>query len=81
MYFVYIIECRDGSLYTGITTDLERRLLEHKDGIGGNYTRAKGAKRIVYSEECKDRSSALKREARIKKMTRKDKFDLVKSAN
>ena len=77
-YFVYLLECDDGSLYTGITTDVERRLVEHKSGIGSHFTRAKKAKRIVYSEKHPDRSSALRREAEIKKWPRKRKLALVR---
>jgi len=73
MYTVYILECGDGSLYTGITTDLERRFQEHKEGIGSSYTRAKKVRRIVYTETCKNRSEASKREAAIKKMNVTDK--------
>lgn len=76
MYFVYIIKCKDKSLYTGITTDLDRRFSEHKAGKGGHYTRAKGVLRVVYSEKHSDRSSASKREAQIKKMRRKKKLEL-----
>ena len=79
MYFVYIIECRDTSLYTGITTDLARRLDEHKHGIGSNYTRARGAVKIVYSEKHHTRSLALKREAEIKRLPRAKKLYLIKS--
>ncbi|MHB1163127.1 MAG: GIY-YIG nuclease family protein [Minisyncoccota bacterium] len=77
MYFVYLLECEDGSLYTGVTTDVARRLAEHQAGTGGHFTRAKGAKRIVYTEEHPDRSSAQKREAAIKKWPRKKKLSLV----
>jgi len=76
-YFVYLLECKDGSLYTGITTDVERRLAEHKNGTGGHFTRAKKAKRMVYTEQHPDRSSASKREAEIKKWPRKKKRALV----
>ncbi len=78
MYFVYLLECKDGSLYTGITTDVARRLAEHKKGVGGHYTRAKGARRILYSEQAKSRSIALKREAEIKKWPRKKKLELLR---
>lgn len=78
MYQLYILECLDESLYTGITTDLKRRFFEHKSGKGGRYTRAKGVKKIVYTEKCKDRSTASKREAEIKKMSRKSKQKLIK---
>ncbi|MFZ2500542.1 MAG: DNA alkylation repair protein [Minisyncoccia bacterium] len=79
-YFVYILECEDGSLYTGITTDVERRFLEHKSGIGAHFTRAKKAKCIVYTEESPDRSSASKREAEIKKWPREKKLAFITNA-
>ena len=79
MYFVYLLRCKDGSLYTGITTDLERRLEEHKNGTGAKYTRGKKAGRIVYSEKKRNRSTASKREAEIKSWTRAEKLALVKS--
>lgn len=77
MYFVYILRCKDYSLYTGITTDLERRLSEHKAGVASHYTAARGASKVVYTEEHPTRSSALKREAEIKKMPRKNKLALI----
>lgn len=77
MYFVYLLECADGSLYTGITTDVARRLREHKAGTASHYTRARGAVRMRYSEEHKDRSSASKREAAIKRLSREEKFSLM----
>ena len=76
-YFVYLLECENGSLYTGITTDVERRFAEHKKGTGGNFTRANKAKRVVYTEEHPDRSSALKREAEIKKWPHEKKLTLI----
>ena len=75
-YYVYILLCRDESLYTGITTDIDRRLEEHKEGKGGHYTRARGALRMLYSEAHKDRSAASKREAQIKKLPRGRKIEL-----
>ena len=77
MYFVYLLECADGSLYTGITTDVVRRLQEHQDGDGGHYTRSHGAKQILYTEQCVTRSSALRRELEIKKLNRAEKLQLV----
>jgi len=80
MYYVYLLECADQSIYTGITTDLNRRLKEHqsgKEGKGANYTNAKCAVKIVYSEEYPDRSSASKRESEIKKMSRQEKLELI----
>jgi putative endonuclease len=78
MYFVYIIECKDGSFYTGITTDVARRFSEHKNKNGGHYTSSKKAVRVVYTEEHPDRSSALKREAKIKSWRREKKLSLIK---
>lgn len=77
MYFVYVLECSDKSLYTGITTDVERRFIEHTNGKGGNYTRSHGASEIVYTEKCKDRSAAQVREAEIKSLSREEKLKLL----
>jgi len=77
MYFVYIIECVDSTLYTGITTDVKRRFEEHKSGRGGHYTGAKKAMRVVYKEKHPNRSSASKREAEIKSWPRKKKLALI----
>ncbi len=79
MYFVYILKCGNGSLYTGITTDVERRLAEHKSGKGARYTRAKGAGEIVRVERKRNRSTASKREAEIKNMSRAEKLRLIES--
>ena len=79
MYFVYIIECKDKSLYTGITTDIARRFDEHKSGVGGHYTSAKKVVKIVFTEEHPNRSSALKRECEIKSWTRVKKEALIKT--
>ncbi len=79
MYFVYIIECSDRSLYTGITIDIKRRFTEHKNGEGGRYTRSRGVEKIIYTEKHSDRSSALRREAEIKNWRRERKLDLIKS--
>jgi len=78
MYHVYIIECNDGALYTGITTDVGRRFQEHRLGKGGAYTRANKAKKLLYTEECQNRSLALKREAEIKSWPRQKKLALIK---
>ena len=80
-YIVYILKCGDGSLYTGITTDMARRFIEHKKGIGSHYTRARGVTKVLYTEKQKDRSSAQKREAQIKKLSRAQKLALIKSRN
>jgi len=80
MYFVYILKCKDQSLYTGITTDIARRFEEHRSGEGGHYTKAKRAVKIVYTEVHPDRSSASKREAELKRWPRAKKLSLVRSA-
>lgn len=80
MYFIYLLRCKDGSLYCGITTDLARRFAEHKSGKGAKFTRARKAGRIVYVEKKRNRSTASKREAEIKSWTRKEKLALIKGA-
>lgn len=77
-YFVYLLLCKDKSIYTGITTDVKRRLEEHKNKKGGHYTRAHGASKIIYAQGYKTRSEALKREAEIKGWQRKKKLGLTK---
>ena len=80
MYFIYLLQCSDGSLYTGMTTDVERRFKEHQNKAGGHYTRSKTVVRVAYAEPQPDRSSALRREAEIKSWTRQKKLDLIRSA-
>lgn len=75
--FVYIVECADKTLYTGWTTDVERRLKEHNAGRGARYTREHGPVRLVYVEAVPDRSAALKRELEIKRMRRAKKLELI----
>lgn len=77
MYFVYLLKCKDGSIYTGITTNVERRFKEHKAGVGGHFTRSRVVERIVYTEKHPDRSRALRREAQIKKWRRGKKLKLA----
>ena len=79
-WFVYILKCRDNSLYTGITNDPKKRFNEHASGKGGRYTRSHKPVKIVYLERSLNKSKALKREARIKRMTRRDKFELIKAS-
>ena len=79
MYVVYILECADGSLYTGITTDMTRRFEEHKVGKGAAYTRSRCVLRIAYQEEQPDRSAATQREAAIKKLPRSAKLALIRA--
>jgi len=77
-YFVYILECSDKSLYTGITTNIEKRVFEHNNSNkGAKYTKARRPVKLVYSEPSKDRSSASKREYAIKKLTRVKKLQLI----
>ena len=72
----YIIKCNDGSLYTGITIDLEKRLVAHNAGKGAKYTASRRPVRLVYREEAANRSEASKRENTIKKLNRDDKLAL-----
>ena len=79
MYYIYIIQCADNTLYTGISTELERRIEEHNSSDkGAKYTRVRRPVTLVYSEEYPDRSSASKREYEIKKkMSRAEKLKLI----
>jgi len=76
-YTVYILQCGDGTLYTGITTDLALRLKKHRAGTGARYTRSRGVERVLYTERRASRSAALVREAAIKRLTRAQKLQLV----
>ncbi len=75
---LYILRCGDGSLYTGITTDVQARLAVHRSGKGAKYTRGRLPLELVYSEECGTHSDALKRELAIKALTREEKERLCK---
>lgn len=75
-WFVYILECADGTLYTGITDDVDCRLEAHNAGKGAKYTKGRSPVKVRYMETVKGRSEASKREAEIKKMTRKEKKSL-----
>ena len=78
MNYVYILECADGTLYTGWTNDLEKRLKSHNDGKGSKYTRARLPVKVVYTEVYETPSEARSREAKIKRLTRKEKLELIK---
>jgi putative endonuclease len=78
VYFVYLLKCKDRSIYCGITTNIARRLEAHKNGTGSKYARAKKAGQIVYVEKKRNRSSASKRELAIKRLNRREKLALVK---
>lgn len=79
MHYIYIVECCDGSLYTGYTTDLERRMKEHNNNSGAKYTRGRTPVSLLYYEEFNNRSDATKRECVIKKLTKEKKLQLIKS--
>ena len=77
--FVYMLRCKDGSLYTGWTNDLEHRLAMHSSGRGAKYTRGRGPLERVYSEELPDKEAALRRECAIKKLRREQKLALLQT--
>ena len=77
-WYLYILRCGDGTLYTGITTDIETRLSQHRSGKGAKYTRGRGPLELVYREQCEDHSQALQRELAVKAMSREEKLSLIK---
>ena len=80
MYYLYILECADKTLYTGITTELNRRVEEHNSSdLGARYTRNRRPVELVYSKKFKDRAEASKQEFRIKNLTREEKLKLIHS--
>jgi putative endonuclease len=78
-YYVYIIQCRGGSFYTGYTKDLDARIRLHMNGKGARYTRMHKPKKLVYVEICGSRSEAMKKEKRIKRLGHRQKLELIKS--
>ena len=78
MNYTYILKCKDGSLYTGWTNDLEQRVAAHNTGKGAKYTKARRPVELVYFEEFETKEQAMKREYAIKQMARKDKLELVR---
>lgn len=80
-HYVYILRCKDKSLYTGYTTDPERRLRMHEQGKGAKYTRGRGPFQLVYVEEFKEKETAMQREAEIKKLSREQKLKLVQGGS
>ncbi len=83
-WFVYILRCADETLYTGVTTDLERRVHEHNSGVkgkGAKYTAARNPVVLVYTEACLDRSAASVREASLRRLNRAHKLLLIKNYN
>jgi len=76
-HYVYVLECDDGSLYTGYTTDPDRRIQEHNDGVGAKYTRGRTPVEMVHLEEYETQSEAMSREYEIKQFSRRKKDELV----
>jgi putative endonuclease len=76
-WVLYILECRDGTLYTGITNDLAHRLAMHESGKGAKYTRGRGPVQLRYQELCRDHSHALRREMEVKKLSKIQKMSLI----
>ena len=78
-WFVYIVECQDGKLYTGITNNLELRIRAHNNGVASRFTRSRKPVKLVHSEDSSTKSKALKREAGIKRLPRAKKLALIKA--
>lgn len=76
-WYLYILRCKDDTLYTGITMDVERRLEAHRSGKGAKYTRGRAPLELIYREACGSHSEALKRELEIKKLSRMEKMTLI----
>ena len=81
MWYVYMLACADGSLYTGIAADVDKRFAAHKSGRGAKYTRSHPPVAVVYREACGDKSAALRREAAIKKLPRAEKLKMTEGTN
>jgi predicted GIY-YIG superfamily endonuclease len=79
-WFVYLLRCADGTLYTGVAKDVSRRCQQHNDGTASRYTRSRLPVVVVYQEAHATRSSALKREAAIKALSRREKLSLIRQA-
>lgn len=77
MNYVYIVECSDGTFYTGWTNNLKRRVEQHSNGTGAKYTRGRGPVKLVYYEEFEEKRDAMKREYEIKRYSRSDKLKLI----
>ena len=76
-WYLYILRCGDDTLYTGITTDVEKRLEQHRSGKGAKYTRGRSPLELVYREECGSHSEALKREYAVKALSREQKLGII----
>jgi putative endonuclease len=77
MHFVYIIKCKDGTLYTGWTTDVSARIKAHNEGAGAKYTKGRTPVSLLYTESFESKSDALRREMAIKKLSRSEKLNLA----
>lgn len=80
-WYVYIVECSDNTLYTGISNNVSKRVLKHNSGKGAKYTRSRLPVALKWFKECKDRSEAAKEEYRIKKLNKKQKIELMKDSD
>ena len=80
-WYVYLVECADGSLYCGITNDLDKRIESHNKGDGAKYTASRRPVKLVYSEKFDNRSLASKREAQIKNLSRENKLCMISGYN
>jgi predicted GIY-YIG superfamily endonuclease len=80
-WYVYILRCKDGTLYTGSTDEVQRRLAVHNSGKGAKYTRGRLPVEVVYTEACESYSTALKREYAIKQLTRQEKLNMIEKQN
>jgi putative endonuclease len=78
-HYVYILKCADGTLYTGVTKNIEKRLAQHNSGRGARYTRGRLPLILVYSEKAGNIKSAMKQERRIRKLSRAQKLELIQS--
>jgi len=81
IYYIYILRCRDGSLYTGWTNDLAKRIEAHNKGQGAKYTKGRGPVELIYHEEYSNKSEALKREYAIKRLSRAQKLELIQKSS
>ena len=77
MWYLYILKCGDGTLYTGIAVDVQARLQQHRSGKGAKYTRGRSPLELVYTEQCGNHSVALKREIAVKRLSRKEKEEMI----
>lgn len=80
-WYLYILRCKDGTYYTGITNDVEKRLEAHRSGKGAKYTRGRCPLELVYRETCENHSHALKREYEVKKLKKPEKESLIRTGN